>query len=308
MSSEKDRPLVWLPFDPSELGDAPYDLRYEIVDFRGDIPDTAADVEVYVPPFILGRRARAVIEEMSSLKVVQTLSAGVDHVREVVPDHVTLCNGRGIHDTSTAELAVALTLSALRGIPDFVRQQAQREWRPQWRPSLADRTVLLVGYGAIGAAIEARLSPFECEVVRVARRPRDGVHAISSLPDLLPEADVVIMVVPLTSQTRGMVDQDFLARMREGALLVNVARGGVIVTDDLVKSLHAGRITAALDVVDPEPMTPDSPLYDCPGLLVTPHVGGSSTAMWPRAHRLVRDQLWRFSQGQPLANVMHSEY
>ena len=245
---------------------------------------------------------------MTGLKVVQTLTAGVDNVRPLVPAGATLCNGRGIHDASTAELALTLVLASLRGIPEFVRAQERASWEPQWRPALADRRVLLVGYGAVGEAIEARLLPFEVEVVRVARTARDGVRPIEDLPELLPDADVVILVVPLTEQTRGLVDAGFLARMKEGALLVNVARGGVVDTGALVEALRSGRIHAAVDVADTEPMPADHPLWTAPNLLVSPHVGGASSAMWPRAHRLVRDQLHRFAAGEPLANVMSGEY
>ncbi|WP_244929101.1 2-hydroxyacid dehydrogenase [Nocardioides sp. W7] len=301
-------PLVWLPFDPELLGDPPTGLRYEVVDPTESVPDSVGEVGFYVTPYQMGPAVGDVLPRMSSLRVVQTLSAGVDNVRSRVPADVTLCNGRGIHDTSTAELTLALTLASLRGIPDFVRQQGRREWRGGWRPALADKRVLLVGYGAIGEAIEARLLPFETEVVRVARTARDGVHPIEDLPVLLPDADVVILIVPLTEATRGLVDAGFLGRMKEGALLVNVARGAVVVTDDLVAALHAGTVTAAIDVADTEPLPADSPLWDAPGLLISPHVGGASSAMWPRAHRLVRDQLHRFAAGEPLHNVMTGEY
>ena len=186
--------------------------------------------------------------------MVQTLTAGVDHIRDAIPPGVVLCNGRGIHDTSTAELALALVLASLRGIPEFVRAQDRHDWIQGPRPSLADTTVLILGYGQIGAAIEARLLPFEVRVVRVARRARDGVHPVSALPGLLPEADVVVVIVPGTAQTAHLVDAGFLARMKHGALLVNMARGGVVDTDALVEALHAGRVRAALDVTDPEPL------------------------------------------------------
>lgn len=300
--------LVWLPFDPAELGDAPEGLRYEVVDPTQEVPDSVEDVRFYVPPYQMGPAIGDVLPRMRNLEVVQLLSAGVDNVRSRVPDGVALCNGRGIHDTSTAELTLALVLASLRGIPDFVRAQDRHEWTPGWRPALADRKVVLVGYGAIGEAIEARLLPFEVEVVKVARTARDGVHPIEDLPALLPEADVVILIVPLTDATRGLVDAEFLGRMKEGALLVNVARGGVVVTDDLVAALHAGRVRAAIDVAETEPLPADSPLWDAPGLLVSPHVGGASSAMWPRAHRLVRDQLHRYAAGEPLHNVMTGEY
>jgi phosphoglycerate dehydrogenase-like enzyme len=272
------------------------------------VPDSVAEVRFYVTPYAVGPGVAEVLPRMSEVDVVQTLSAGVDNVRGAVPEGVTLCNGRGIHDTSTAELALTLILSSLRGIPQFVRAQDRASWEFTWRPALADKRVLLVGYGAIGAAIEARLLPFEVEVVPVARRARDGVHAIEELPDLLPTADVVVLILPLTDATRGLVDAAFLDRMKDGALLVNVARGAVVVTDDLVAALGTGRISAALDVAEVEPLPAAHPLWRAPGLLVSPHVGGASSAMWPRAHRLVRDQLHRYAAGKPLANVMSGDY
>ena len=301
-------PLVWLPFEPELLGDAPETLRYEVVDPTRDVPDSVSDVEFYVTPYTVGSAVADVLPRMASLKVVQTLSAGVDNVRGRIPDGVTLCNGRGIHDTSTAELALTLILSSLRGVPDFVRAQDRHKWVQGWRPALADKRVLLVGYGAIGEAIEARLRPFETEVVRVARQAREGVHAIDELPALLPDADVVVLVVPLTDATRGLVDAGFLTAMKDGALLVNVARGGVVDTPALIAELDRGRIHAALDVTDVEPLPEDHALWDAPNLLISPHVGGSSSAMWPRAHRLVRDQLHRFARGEELANVMSGDY
>ena len=217
-------PLVWLPFDPAELDDAggaPSSLRYEVVDPREHVPDSVGDVRLYVAPYAMGPEVGDVLERMTSLEVVQVLSAGVDNVRSRVPEGVTLCNGRGIHDTSTAELALTLTLASLRDVPGMVRDQEAHFWDTRWRPSLADRRVLLVGYGAIGRAIEARLRPFEVEVVRVARsareEPEGPVHAFTELPDLLPSADVVILICPLTDETRGLVDADFLARMPDGA-------------------------------------------------------------------------------------------
>jgi phosphoglycerate dehydrogenase-like enzyme len=225
-----------------------------------------------------------------------------------VPEGVLLCNGRGIHNASTAELALTLTLASLRGIPGFVDDQHEGRWHQGWRQSLADKTVLIVGYGDIGRDVERRLVPFEVEVLRVARTARDGVHALDALPELLPSVDVVILIVPGTSETRGLVDATFLARMRKGALLVNVARGPVVVTDDLVAALESGHVHAALDVTDPEPLPAGHPLWSAPNVLITPHVGGATPAMWPRAHKLVREQLERYAAGEPVQNVMTGEY
>jgi phosphoglycerate dehydrogenase-like enzyme len=304
------RPLVWLPFDAEELGPPPAAFRYErFLPEEGDeVPASAAEVEVYVPPYRFSASDSEVMSRMPRLKVVQTVTAGVDHVRPYVPEGVVLCNGRGIHDASTAELAVGLTLASLRGIPDFVRAQDRGEWQPVKARSLADRTVLIVGYGAIGAAIEERLDGFEVDVVRVARRAREGVHGIDELERLLPNADVVILIVPITEETHRLVDRDFLSRMKDEALLVNVARGPVVDTEALVEALHTRRIHAALDVTDPEPLPDGHPLWSAPNLLVSPHVGGATSAMWPRAYKLVREQLERFAAGEPLANVMEGVY
>jgi phosphoglycerate dehydrogenase-like enzyme len=301
-------PLVWMPLDPAELGEVPTGLRYEVVDPTEHVPDSVAEVAVYIPPYQMRPAVADVLPQMTSLQVVQTLSAGVDNIRAHIPEGVILCNGRGIHETSTAELALALTLSSLRGIPRFVRQQEERQWRNGFEPALADKRVLIVGYGAVGGAIEARLHPFECEVVRVARTAKDGVHGFDELPALLPTADVVILVVPLTDETRGLVDAAFLDALKDGALLVNVARGPVADTDALVAALATGRISYATDVTDPEPLPADHPLWSAPNTLITPHVGGASSAMWPRVHRLVRTQLARFAAGEPLANVITGAY
>jgi phosphoglycerate dehydrogenase-like enzyme len=301
--------LVWLPFEPEDLGDLPDGLDFDV--FRADSgqpPPGAEHVELYVPDYTFHRRVVEVIPQLSSVQVVQTLTAGVDHVRPYVPAGVTLCNARGVHDASTAELAVALILASLRGIPDFVRAQDEQRWAFRPHPALADRTVLIVGYGSIGEAIETRLEGFECDVLRVARTARDGVADLSALPTLLPTADVVVLVVPETDETRGLVDAGFLARMRDGALLVNVSRGRVVDTDALLVELHRGRLRAAVDVTDPEPLPEGHPLWSAPGLLVSPHVGGATSAFWPRAHALVRDQLGRFAAGEPLANIVTGPY
>ena len=303
-------PLVWLPFSPEHLDDPPSGLRYEVVrtGAAGDLPASAAEVELFVPAYQLGPVDRALFDQMPRLRVVQTLTAGVDHIRSALPEGVVLCNGRGIHDTSTAELALTLILASLRGIPEFVHAQDLGRWQPERRESLADKRMLIVGYGQIGAAIEERVRPFEAEVIRVARRSRSGVHAIDELPSLLPEADVVVLILPGTAETRHLVDADFLGRMRRGALLVNVSRGSVVDHDALVVALEDGQGRAALDVTDPEPLPEGHPLWGAPNLLVSPHVGGASSAMWPRAYRVVRDQLDRFARGETLENQVTGDY
>ncbi|MFD6419133.1 2-hydroxyacid dehydrogenase [Streptomyces sp. NPDC060194] len=308
---------VWLPIDPDDVPGLPEDLRYHFWDGGEDgtapYPADPADCVLYVVPYMKRRPVKVrPIAEMPGLRVVQTLTAGVDDVLPEVsalPAGVRLCNARGVHEASTAELALTLTLASLRGIPGFVRDQERGHWKSVFRPALADRSVLIVGYGSIGAAVEDRLVPFECaRVARVARSARSTergpVHAMADLPELVAEADVVILTVPLTDDTRRLVDAGFLRRMKDGALLVNVARGGVVDTEALLAELATGRITAALDVTDPEPLPEGHPLWHAPGVLISPHVGGPTSAFLPRARRLLADQLTRYAAGEPLDNVV----
>ncbi|MDX3313762.1 2-hydroxyacid dehydrogenase [Streptomyces sp. NPDC054884] len=304
---------VWLPIPPQEIEGLPKGPDYRFWNGEQDFPADPADCAFYVVPYMkapeVGQRP---LPAMSSLEVVQTLSAGIDHVEPALgslPPGVRLCNARGVHEASTAELTLTLVLASLRGIPDFVRAQDRGEWLGGFRPALADKNVLIVGYGSIGSAIEDRLAPFEvARVARVARSwrttARGPVHPLAELPALLPEADVVILCTPLNETTQGLADAGFLARMKDGALLVNVARGGVVDTEALLAELESGRLTAALDVTDPEPLPAGHPLWSAPGVLVSPHVGGPTSAFRPRAERLLADQLRRFVNREPLRNVI----
>lgn len=304
---------VWLPFPPAEIDGLPEGPDYLFWDGGEEFPADPAHCAFFAVPYLKPPAiALRPLPMLSSVRVVQTLTAGVDVVLPVLgqlPAGVRLCNARGVHEASTAELALALTLASLRGVPDFVRAQDREEWRGGFRPALADRNVLIVGYGAIGSAIEDRLVPFEvARVARVARSQRTTargpVHPLTQLPTLLPEADVVILVTPLDETTRHLADADFLARMKDGALLVNVGRGPVVDTKALLTELESGRLTAALDVTDPEPLPPGHPLWHAPGLLVSPHVGGPTSAFLPRAKRLLVDQLGRFVNREPLRHVI----
>ncbi len=299
---------AWLPWEDPDtfLGGLPAGFDVDLYD-GGERPESLAEVEVYVPGYMGGSRVIDIVSEMPSLKVVQLQTAGFEHVLPHLAEGVTLCNARGVHDASTAELAVALILASYRRLPRAVRDQEQQLWPHSYDEvddSLADRTVLILGYGSIGEALERRLSGFECEVIRVARRARDGVHPITELPELLPRADVVVLLTPATPETRGMVDAKFLASLKDGALLVNVARGVVVDTDALLAELGTRRISAALDVTDPEPLPAGHPLWSAPNVLINPHRGGASTAFAPRVARLVRAQLERYVSGEPLINVV----
>jgi phosphoglycerate dehydrogenase-like enzyme len=297
--------VVCVPWDDPEVLQTVLPAGVEAVIYDGGpVPEHLDEITFFVPPYMGPEPTLALMAQMPSLQVVQALTAGVDNIWPHLPPGVTLCNARGVHDASTAELAVGLIISSLRHIPEFARAQSTGQWLHGRYPALADKTVLIVGAGSVGGALADRLTPFEVTVLKVARTPRDGVHGFEALPTLLPEADVVVLTCPLTDHTRGLVNIDFIARMRQGALLVNVARGPVVVTADLVEALEQGRISAALDVTDPEPLPADHPLWRAPGVLISPHVGGNTSAFLPRAYRLVAEQLARFSQGEPVEHVM----
>jgi phosphoglycerate dehydrogenase-like enzyme len=264
------------------------------------------EVVFYVPAYMGPVDDLALMERMPELQVVQLLTAGFESALKYLPPGVTLCNAGGVHDASTAELGVGLILASLRGIDDFARAMPSGEWRHSRREALVDKKVLIVGAGGVGTALRDRLLPFEADVVMVGRAARPGVHSVDDLLGLLPDADIVVLALPLDERTRGLVDAGFLARLAEGALLVNLSRGPVVDTDALVAAVGSGRIRAALDVTDPEPLPLGHPLWTLPGVLISPHVGGNSTAFLPRARRLVADQLTRFALGQPLMSVVVS--
>jgi phosphoglycerate dehydrogenase-like enzyme len=281
----------------------------EIVSVDGETPPASvSDVEFYVPSFFPTRASGEVMRHMKRLRVVQTLTAGVDRLQPYVPDGAVLCNARGAHDASTAEWVLAAMLGALRDLPLFAREQAAGRWTYQATDQLAEKTVLIVGYGAIGAAVERRLAGFEVNVLRVARAARPGVAGLDELPGLLPAADVVVLLVPFTPETKGMADAAFMSRMKDGALLVNAARGAVVDTAALVAEVASGRLRAALDVTDPEPLPPSHELWTLPGVFITPHVAASTPVSMRRVVRLVREQAEAYLRGDPLRNVITGTY
>jgi phosphoglycerate dehydrogenase-like enzyme len=271
----------------------------------GPVTGEAAQAQVWIPrngsPGIPGN---GFLASLPRLRLVQLLSAGAEKFLGKLPDGVVLCNARGAHTPSTAEWTVAATLAAQRGIPFFVREQDARRWSFSTHATLVGARVLVVGAGDIGQAIGRMLAGFDVDLTFVARTARDGVRSTADLPALLPEADVVILIVPVTPETRGMVDAAFLAAMKDGALLVNAARGVVVDTDALLAELTAGRLRAALDVTDPEPLPEDHPLWSAPGVLITPHVGGEVPQTRARAAAAALEQMARVVAGEELANVV----
>jgi len=275
-------------------------LRYEDSDHSG-----LDDVDFYCLPYMGDGASVALISKLPRLQVLQSLSSGVDNVLGSVPRAVTLCNGSGLHhEEGTAELAVCLILASLRQIPAFALHQSRRSWHHLRTDSLEDKQVLLVGYGGIGKGIEQRLKPFGAQVTRVSRTARDGVAPLSELPRLAAGADILVICIALTPATRGLISSEILAALPAGALVVNVARGPLVDAAALASQLTEGRLRAALDVTDVEPLPADRPEWALPNVLITPHIGGDTFAFARRAPGFVADQAERHLNGQPLANVV----
>jgi len=295
---------VWLPDSLDNFGNLPPDIEADVWTGREDLPDSADQVEYVVLPFAVKPEMIRKIAALPSLKTIQILSAGADHILPYIPSHITLCNARGAHTASTAEWAVGAMVASIRNFPRFAVAQRDGHWDYVQSEPVGGKHVLIVGYGDIGAAVERRLAGWDVTVERVARHARDGVHAIGELPGLLPNADVVVILLPVTDETRQLVNKDFLRVMKDGALLVNAARGVIVDTDALLEELNSGRVRAALDVTDPEPLPAGHPLWQAPGLLLTPHVGGAIFESRERAYKVVSEQLARLAAGEPLLNVI----
>ncbi len=267
------------------------------------------DVAFFAPPNTpgLGHVWMPWVPQMPRLDVLQLASAGYDNALDLARPGLKICNAAGVHDAATAEAAVTLTLALLRDLPSFAAAQAAHQWSHHRAPGLAGKTVLIFGYGRIGAAIERRLVGFEpARIIRIARRAKSQpvVHPTAELSTWLPQADVVIVQAPATSQTKGLFDADTLGLMKPGAALINTGRGAVVDTMALVDALHAGRLSAGLDVVVPEPLPPDHPLWDAPNVVILPHVGSTTDIEFVRHAALVAEQLRRYAAGEPMEYVV----
>jgi len=293
-----------------------------------DSLDHDIDIDVWIPdPY--SARAIPIWPHLRGVRLVLALMAGTEWIPGLVGPHVTICNARGAHNIATAEWTVASILAMLKYFPFYLDVERSGQWkrrfeasaryaaisgdaRPLYPPVLLEeltgKRVLLVGHGAIGQEIERMLAPFNVDLARVARSARTNpqVHAFTDLDSLLPQAEVVILILPLTGKTHGLIGERQFALMEQGTLLVNAARGPIVDTDALVDALHTGKIRAALDVTDPEPLPDGHPLWSCPNLLLTPHVAGSSPQFAPRALRTAAGELRRYIDGEPLQNVVQA--
>ena len=279
----------------------------EVLEWAMDAAAPRDRIDIVVPPYMNTSGVLARLDGVA-VRLVQGQSIGYEGISDALPAGYVFANAASVHETSTSELAMALMLAEQRHLPDFVRAQDEGRWAPGFAQSLADRRVLLIGYGGVGKAVAARLASFEVEVTAVASTARneDGVavHGVEELPGLLPRAEVVVLTLPGGDDTRHIIGDRELSLLPDGALVVNVGRGSLIDTDALVDHVRRGRIRAALDVVDPEPLPARHPLWTLPGVLISPHVGGASTAMRPRIAHLVRTQIERMLAGEPPLNVV----
>jgi phosphoglycerate dehydrogenase-like enzyme len=267
----------------------------------GPLPDLSR-VEFLVPADWARRVVLAELGAMARLRVVQTLSAGVDWLRGRVPEGVVVCNARGVYDGPVAEWVVGAILAMQRGLMTTHDAQLAADWRPFVAEELAGLRAVILGYGSIGSAVAERLRPFGVEVVGVARTRREGALGLDDLDLALPTADILIDLLPLAVETTGLLDARRLGLLPPGALLVNAGRGATVDTPALVDALRDGRLRAALDVTDPEPLPPDHPLWRLPGVLISPHMAGDSRRSLTRAFALAGDQIQRFAAGEMLEN------
>lgn len=298
---------VCLPWSAASQDTSPLPEGVEIVSWTaGEPPQETLQAEFVVPPFSAAVAGR--LDRFSRLRVLQSPTAGVDWIRDFVPRGVVLCSGREAMAPSTAEWVVTAILSSLREIPAFVRQQDSQRWRPRRTGQLVGSRILIVGQGAVGRTVERYLSGFDVRIARVATTARDGVSGVIDLPKLLADADIVVLCVPITDRTRALVDRTFLAAMPDGALLVNAARGPLVVADDLLAELSSGRLRAAVDVTIAEPLPPDDPLWRARGLLLTPHVAASTRDAAHRIRAVVRDQVDRYICRASLHDAISADY
>ncbi|GAA1574748.1 Glyoxylate/hydroxypyruvate reductase A [Leucobacter aridicollis] len=304
--------VLSLPTDPGLRAAIGEIDGVDIVEWDLDGPAPRSHIDIIVPPYWGGIRRLAKVSEVSA-QLIQWQSIGYNGIEKYLPSGYPLANATSVHEAATAELAVGLAIASQRGLPRFIRDGLEGKWELQTFPSLADRNVLIVGYGGVGKAIEARLAGFETKITRLARSARDEqnlagetvhVHGLDELHALLPATEVLILGLPLSDETRGLFDAAAFAALPDDALVVNVGRGPLVVTEDLVAELTAGRLRAALDVTDPEPLPADHPLWSLPNALITPHAGGDSTAMMPRMVSLIQRQIAALRAGERPENIV----
>jgi phosphoglycerate dehydrogenase-like enzyme len=283
-------------------------LVYDAREPDKPLPPGAEEAEVFVPGFLAAVNPAAYVDRLPNLRLIQLMTAGAENWTGRIPDHVLLSTARGAHGGSTAEWALGALIAIYRELIPFERARQAREWQQRATDTLQDKRVLVLGAGDLGRRMRRRLEACDATATLVGTTAREGVRGVDELPALLGAHDAVVLMVPLTEATTGLVDAEFLSNMPDGAVLVNAARGKVVRTDALVAELRAGRLLAALDVTDPEPLPPDHPLWTVQGLLLTPHVAGSVLDYTRRAYEVVAAEIARYVAGKEPENLVHGEY
>ena len=278
--------------------------RLSPVDFPLESSDLS-EITIYVQPYMTGSETLEPIRGMTNLQVLQVPNAGYESAIPYMREGIILCNARGVHNASTAELAIGLAIAMKRGFPDFIRAQDRSEWSHERMGSLSDSRIGIIGAGSIGQTLVSYLAPFEVEITTFSRSGDNSSLTIDQLDSRLPDLDLIILILPLNEASQHLFDARRLALMKDGAILINVARGKIIDTDALVAELRTGRISAALDVTDPEPLPSDHPLWKLKNVMITPHVGGDSAAFESRGRRFMEEQLQRIADGSKLVNVIN---
>ena len=292
---------VWTQWSDLHVPDGITLLSHD--NFPLDTSDLS-QIDMYVPSYMGGAKALSYAAQMPNLSILQMLNAGYDDALAYVRPGITLCNARGVHDASTAELAVGLAIASRRGFLEFSNDQRQGNWNHRRFPALSDSKVGIIGFGSIGKEVARKLSGFDVTITAFTQSGRNNTTAISELDKHLPNLDIVILILPLSDSSRHMFNAERLSKMKNGALIINVARGPIIDTEALIKELATKRIFAALDVTDPEPLPERHPLWNAPNVIIVPHVGGNSAAFEPRGRSLIESQLRLISESKTLNHIV----
>lgn len=291
--------VVWSQWDDLEVPEGFTRLSPKNCDLK---EDDLSSITFYVPPYMSGREGLLPSQKMGKLKTLQLLMAGYEDALEFAKPGIQLCNAKGVHDASTAELAVGLAIAVRRGFQDFLRAQDREEWIHKRYSSLNDSNIAIIGFGSIGQTLAKYLEVYEVSITGYSRSGGNGAKKIPEFDSDISNFDVIFLILPLNTESHHYFNTTRLSKMKDGALLINVARGPVIDTDALVKELYSKRIFAGLDVTDPDPLPKGHPLWSAPNCIIAPHVGGDSTAFESRGKKLVEQQLSNVANGQPLMN------
>jgi len=270
---------------------------------------------------IIGQVSISQINEAKNLKWIQCTFAGVDYYLKSpdMPKHILLTNSTGAFGTSISEYLLTMTLSLYKKMNLYRDQQKKGIWKDLGaEKSLSGKTVLIIGAGDIGCSFAKLLSAFSVHTIGIRRVIRElppyfgKMYTLDELDSLLPKADVVALCLPSTSKTRGLMDERRLYLMKQDAVLLNVGRGDAIVTDDLIHVLQEGHLLGAgLDVVDPEPLPMEHPLWDMENVILTPHISGVSFDHLPETYQKIlaicTENLARYANGTPLKNRIDLE-